>query len=47
MQKKTIRAFTILELLVVIAIIGIFSVDAYPNISNWIADRDRPSTGYM
>ena len=40
MQKKTIKALTILELLVVIAIIGIFSVVAYPNITNWIADRE-------
>ena len=40
MQKKTIKAFTILELLVVIAIIGVFSVVAYPNISKWITDRD-------
>ena len=40
MQKKTIKALTILELLVVIAIIGVFSVVAYPNISKWITDRD-------
>jgi len=39
-QKKTVKALTILELLVVIAIIGIFSVVAYPNITNWIADRE-------
>ena len=40
MQKKTVKALTILELLVVIAIIGVFSVVAYPNISKWITDRD-------
>ena len=37
MKKK---AFTILELLVVLAVIGVFSAIAYPNISNWIADRN-------
>ena len=40
MQKKTVKALTILELLVVIAILGIFTVVAYPNITNWIADRE-------
>ena len=34
------NAFTILELLVVLAVIGVFSVVAYPKISNWIADRN-------
>ena len=34
------KAFTILELLVVLAVIGVFSVVAYPKISNWIADRN-------
>ena len=33
------KAFTILELLVVLAVIGVFAAVAYPNISNWIADR--------
>ena len=34
------NAFTILELLVVLAVIGVFSAVAYPNISNWIEDRN-------
>ena len=34
------NAFTILELLVVLAVIGVFSAIAYPNISNWITDRN-------
>ena len=34
------KAFTILELLVVLAVIGVFVGIAYPNISNWIADRN-------
>ncbi|MDB2499976.1 type II secretion system GspH family protein [Candidatus Pelagibacter bacterium] len=34
------NAFTILELLVVLAVIGVFSVVAYPKISNWIEDRN-------
>ena len=34
------KAFTILELLVVLAVIGVFSVVAYPKISNWITDRN-------
>ena len=38
MIKK--NAFTILELLVVLAVIGVFSVVAYPKISNWITDRN-------
>ena len=40
------KAFTILELLVVLAIIGVFSVVAYPNISNWITDREVKSEAY-
>ena len=39
-NKNKSRAFTIFELLVVLAIIGVFAVIAYPNISNWIADRN-------
>jgi len=38
--KKIVKGFTIIELLVVLAVIGVFSVIAYPNISNWIIDRD-------
>ena len=38
MIKK--NAFTILELLVVLAVVGVFSVVAYPKISNWIEDRN-------
>ena len=34
------NAFTILELLVVLAVIGVFAGIAYPNISNWITDRN-------
>ena len=34
------NAFTILELLVVLAVIGVYSVVAYPKISNWITDRN-------
>ena len=37
---KNKKAFTILELLVVLAVIGVFAVIAYPNISNWITDRN-------
>jgi prepilin-type N-terminal cleavage/methylation domain-containing protein len=38
MIKK--NAFTIIELLVVLAVIGVFSIVAYPKISNWIEDRN-------
>jgi len=34
------NAFTILELLVVLVVMGVFTAIAYPNISNWIADRN-------
>ena len=37
-KKNQIKGFTILELLVVLAVIGVFTVIAYPNISNWITD---------
>ena len=37
MKKK---GFTIIELLVVLAVIGVFAGIAYPNISNWITDRN-------
>ena len=37
MKKK---GFTIIELLVVLVVIGVFSGIAYPNISNWITDRN-------
>ena len=40
MLKKIVKGFTIIELLVVLAVIGVFSAIAYPNISNWIIDRD-------
>ena len=40
MLKKIVKGFTIIELLVVLAVIGVFSAVAYPNISNWITDRD-------
>ena len=41
MQKKNLlKAFTIIELLVVLAVIGVFAGIAYPNISNWITDRN-------
>ncbi len=39
MLIKIVKGFTIIELLVVLAVIGVFSVFAYPNISNWITDR--------
>ena len=37
---KNKKAFTIFELLVVLAVIGVFAGIAYPNISNWITDRN-------
>ena len=40
------NAFTILELLVVLAVIGVFAAVAYPNISNWIADRNVKKEAY-
>jgi len=40
------NAFTILELLVVLAVIGVFSVVAYPKISNWITDRNVKKEAY-
>ena len=44
--KMKKNAFTILELLVVIAVIGVFAGIAYPNISNWIADRNVKKEAY-
>jgi prepilin-type N-terminal cleavage/methylation domain-containing protein len=38
--KKIVKGFTIIELLVVLAVIGVFAGFAYPNISNWITDRE-------
>ena len=40
MRRIKHKAFTIIELLVVLVIIGIFSAIAYPNVSNWITDRE-------
>ena len=40
------KAFTILELLVVLAVIGVFAGIAYPNISNWISDRNVKKEAY-
>jgi len=40
------NAFTILELLVVLVVIGVFSAIAYPNISNWIVDRNVKKEAY-
>ena len=37
---KNKKAFTILELLVVLAVMGVFTAIAYPNIMNWITDRN-------
>lgn len=42
----TKKAFTILELLVVLAVLGVFTAIAYPNISNWITDREVKSEAY-
>tara|TARA_B110001469_G_C9547751_1_gene271824 strand:- start:187 stop:870 length:684 start_codon:yes stop_codon:yes gene_type:complete len=39
-QKKIAKGFTIIELLVVLAVIGVFVSFTYPNISNWIKDRE-------
>src|SRR6056300_1087406 len=44
MIKK--NAFTIIELLVVLAVIGVFSIVAYPKISNWIEDRNVKKEAY-
>jgi prepilin-type N-terminal cleavage/methylation domain-containing protein len=38
--KKIVKGFTIIELLVVLAVIGVFVSFTYPNISNWIKDRE-------
>ena len=38
--RKQNKAFSIIELLVVLAVIGVFVGIAYPNISNWITDRN-------
>ena len=38
--RKHNKAFSIIELLVVLAVIGVFVGIAYPNISNWITDRN-------
>ena len=43
---KKIKAFTLLELLVVLAVLGVFTAIAYPNISNWISDREVRSETY-
>ncbi len=40
MPKKIAKGFTIIELLVVLAVIGVFVSFTYPNISNWIKDRE-------
>ena len=40
------KGFTIIELLVVLAVLGVFSVVAYPNISNWITDREVKKEAY-
>jgi prepilin-type N-terminal cleavage/methylation domain-containing protein len=38
--KKIFKGLTIIELLVVLAVLGVFVSFAYPNISNWIKDRE-------
>ena len=43
---KNKKAFTIFELLVVLAVIGVFAGIAYPNISNWIVDRNVKKEAY-
>ena len=40
MLKKIAKGFTIIELLVVLAVLGLFVSFTYPNISNWIKDRE-------
>ena len=40
MPKKIAKGFTIIELLVVLAVLGVFVSFTYPNISNWIKDRE-------
>ena len=40
MPKKIVKGFTIIELLVVLAVLGVFVSFTYPNISNWIKDRE-------
>ena len=34
------KGFTLIELLVVLAVMGVFTAIAYPNIMNWITDRE-------
>ena len=46
MPKKIVKGFTIIELLVVLAVIGVFVSFAYPNISNWIKDREVKKEAY-
>jgi len=45
-KKKKSNGFTIIELLVVLAVIGVFAGIAYPNISNWITDRNDKKEVY-
>ena len=44
--RKKNKAFTIIELLVVLAVLGVFVGIAYPNISNWISDRNVKKEAY-
>ena len=44
--RKQNKAFSIIELLVVLAVIGVFVGIAYPNISNWITDRNVKKEAY-